>query len=73
MANRCTLHKFKIDEFVDWLDKEDIEWRDGKGDWQVLQVKTDKGWSPIYTRIKGDHLVIQQALKSIVKRFIQHG
>jgi len=42
MANRCTLHKTKLEDFKAFLDSEGIKYRPGKGFYQVLQVQTEK-------------------------------
>jgi hypothetical protein len=36
---RNTLHKTKLEAFKAWLDYKWIPHREGKGEWQVLQVK----------------------------------
>lgn len=51
MANRYTLHVSKLDDFKEWLNSEGIPYRPGKGNYQVLQVRTEKdGWQCIFKR-----------------------
>lgn len=44
--NRCTLHKTHLEPLKEWLrEVQQIPYRDGKGDYQVLQILTDgAGW-----------------------------
>ena len=38
----------QIQHLKSWLDVNGITWRDGKGDYQVMQVKIGKGWAAIH-------------------------
>jgi hypothetical protein len=57
---RGTLHKSKILDFVDWLENNGFEVRDGKGEYQELQVNVGRKFIPIYDRNRGDHYTIQE-------------
>lgn len=71
MANRCTLHLSHMEAFKQWLAENSYAFRDGKGDFQVLQVMTDNdGWQSIYSRLDmPEHYTVQDKLMYLVKRF----
>ena len=76
MARRNLLHVDKLEDFKDWLNREMIEHRPGKGTWEVLQVKTDDGiWPKIYDRGTGErkltHYTVQDKLVPLVQQFIE--
>jgi hypothetical protein len=73
MASRCTLHINKLETFKTWLLKNNIQFRPGKGDFQVLQVETSKnGFQCIYFRHEmPEHYTVQDKLMPLVKRFIR--
>lgn len=70
MFKRATLHKSKLESFKSWLIENQIQYRDGKGDFQVLQVEVKDRFYPIYNRLQGDHLTTQRELTPLVKRYI---
>jgi hypothetical protein len=72
MANRCTLHKTKLDDFKEYLNSQGIAYRDGKGDYQALQVLTPKdGWQCIYIKHKmPEHFSVQAKLMPVVRQFL---
>lgn len=72
MANRHTLHKTKLEAFKAWLDMQGIGYRPGKGDWQVLQVLTNKGWQVIFSRLDmPEHFTVGDDLMPLVRRFLE--
>lgn len=72
MARRNLLHRSKLDEFVAFLDQNEITHRPGRGDWEVLQIQMEDGrWQCIFDRIKGDHYTVPNPLIRLVERFIQ--
>ena len=73
MARRNQLHKSRLQAFKDWMTSNGIEWREGKGGYQVIQVKTDKGWPAIYDSDKDrrEHYTVQEGLLKVVSRFIR--
>ena len=75
MANRCTLHIKKLEDFKNYLNDHGIAYRAGKGAWQVLQVLTPKhGWQCVFER--GDmpeHYTVQDKLMPIVRHFLKEG
>lgn len=48
MITRQQIIQFKI-----WLDKNGITWREGKGEFELLQVKLSRGWLAIFTNSSG--------------------
>lgn len=71
MANRNMFHKSKLEEFKKYLESKDIEWRETPADFQVMQVKTHAGWSPVFYRHTGDHYTVQWELLATVRDFIK--
>lgn len=79
MAARNILHKNKLQDFIQWLDKNNIEHRPGKGTWEVLQVrsKCKTKWNAIYARgdtnpeMMADHLSVTKHLIPLVTRFLK--
>jgi adenylate kinase family enzyme len=71
MANRRTLHKTQLDEFKKYLADRGIAFRDGKGQYQVLQVMTlSEGWGCVYERNDmKEHFTVQDKLNPIVIGF----
>ncbi len=71
MADRRTLHKTKLDDFKLYLDSHGIAYRPGKGDYQVLQVQTGKGWQSIYGKNNmTEHFSVQDKLMPTVRLFL---
>ncbi|MCH7353313.1 MULTISPECIES: hypothetical protein [unclassified Acinetobacter] len=70
MFKRATLHKSKLEDFKSFLIENQIQFRDGKGEFQVLQVEVKDRFYPIYDRLQGDHLTTQRELAPLVKRYI---
>jgi hypothetical protein len=69
---RYLLHKTKLEEFKAWLDKEGIQHRPGKGDWQVLQVCTpENGFQVVFSQLKmPEYYSLNEKLEPTVLRFI---
>jgi len=69
---RNTLHKTKLEAFKTWLDQNEIPHRPGKGDWEVLQVFTEKSnWQRVFERLDmKEHYSVNEKLLPIVRRFI---
>jgi hypothetical protein len=72
MADRCTLHKDKLEGFKKWLNDSGIAHRPGKGDYQVLQVLTPKsGWQVIFKRNDmPEHFSINDKLLPVVQSYL---
>ena len=71
MMSKCLLHKTKLEEFKSFLDKEGLPHREGKGDWQVLQVcKDGKHWNCVFTRLDmPEHFTTDKHLDGLVAKF----
>lgn len=69
--SRALLHISKLDQFRDWLTAQGIESRDGRGDYQVAQVKlTDGQWACVYSRNEmPEHFTTDKRLDRLVQRF----
>ncbi|MBR8362130.1 hypothetical protein KDW55_02205 [Burkholderia sp. AU19243] len=71
--SRNLLHKTKLKPFKAWMDSYGIEHRPGRGDFQVLQIKTKNGqWQCVFDRIEApEHYTVAWPLEPIVRRFIR--
>jgi hypothetical protein len=58
----------QVARFKAWLDANGITWRDGKGDYQVMQVKLAKGWGAI-CRDKNMVLSTPPGIREMLKMF----
>ena len=67
------LHVSKLEDFKKWLRENKIPFRNGKGEWQVIQVKTAKyGWQVVYRRKEmPEHFSLNARLVSTVEKFIR--
>ncbi|MGL4249288.1 MAG: hypothetical protein ACRDCI_11905 [Plesiomonas shigelloides] len=70
--SRCLLHKNKLDMFKLYLSENGIDFRDGRGDYQVIQVRIDGCWHAIYERANmPEHLTVVFGLERLVRKFIR--
>lgn len=70
--DRFTLHKTKLEEFKEYCNDNGIAYRDGKGNYQVLQVMTTKGWKVIYKRDDmPEHFTVDDNVMPIVREYLQ--
>ena len=71
--SRNLLHKGKLRDFQQWLDKKHIQHREGRGHFQVLQVSLPGNqWGVVYDRITApEHYTVTAPMESLVRRFIQ--
>ena len=69
--SRCLLHKTKLDAFKEWLTAQGIPHREGRGEWQVLQVcKDGTHWNCVYIRLDmPEHLTTDRHLDPLVAKF----
>lgn len=69
----CLLHINQLESFKEWLQENKIPYRPGKGEWQVLQVKTPKyGWQVIYSRKEmREHYSLNSRLVGTVEKFLR--
>lgn len=69
---RCTLHKTHLDDFKYWLREiKQIPYRDGKGEYQVMQVLTaNYGWQVVFRKAEmPEHFSVNEKLVPIVNEF----
>lgn len=73
--SRNLLHVSKLGAFSHWLADQGIEQRSGRGEFEVLQVKTRTGqWHCIFSRCHmPEHYTVAKPLVSTVHRFIREG
>lgn len=71
MADRSLLHKNKLQEFREWCSTQGIECRDGRGEYQVLQVCLLGKWYALYERAyMPEHLTVPLQLIKLARRFL---
>lgn len=70
--NTIALHISKLDAFKLWLNDHGIAHRPGKGDYQVLQVRTpNNGWQCVFRKNEmPEHFTVNEKLMPLVRRFI---
>ena len=74
MANRCTLHKSKVEAFKAWLTEHDIPHRPGKGAYELLQVLDKGAWHKLYVRDRmPEQVTVQDRLMPLVRLFLNDG
>lgn len=72
MADRALLHKSKLAAFRAWCERQRIDVREGRGDWQVLQVKIGADWLAVFARgYMPEHYTTENRLIPTVRRFIR--
>jgi len=72
--SRNLLHKDKLEELKQWLDTQGIEYRPGRGDWQLMQVRQPgrTQWDVIYERLHmPEHVTVTHPLEGLIHRFIK--
>lgn len=71
--SRNLLHKTKLEAFKTWCDANHIEHRPGRGTYEVLQIKTKKGyWQCVFDRLDApEHYTVAWPIESVVRRFIR--
>lgn len=73
MANRNMLHMPKLEALKEWLACKGIEHRDGKGEWEVLQVLQDGEWRKVYKRLNmKEHYTVQSKLVPLISEFVKN-
>jgi hypothetical protein len=72
--SRNLLHKSKLDAFKSWLVLNGFEHRPGRGDYDVLQVKSPitGDWQCVFDRHNApEHYTVAEPLELVVRRFIR--
>ena len=72
MAERCLLHKSKLQELKQWLESQGYTILETKDYYEVLRAKKDKNLIIIYKKsdVK-EHLTVQQKDDKLIRRFIR--
>ena len=72
MAERCLLHKNKLDLLKWWLSSRGYEIQTTKGFYEVLRAKKDKSTIIIFQKYNAkEHLIVQQKDYSLIRQFIK--
>lgn len=73
MAERGILHQSRMPDFRIWLRERGIEYRPGRGLYEVMQVQWPKGrWHAIFRRGHApEHVSVPKTLYPLVRRFIR--
>lgn len=70
-AAKHTLHLSHLEPFKDWISNRGGAWRLGKGEYQVIQVLTDRGWAPVYSKDHmPEHYSVDPRLLPLVRDFL---
>lgn len=74
MANRCLLHKTKLEDFKNWCDVLGIKTEEGKGEFDVLRIfHPGFGFGVIYDRIRAkEHYSCDKVAEKIIREFLSH-
>lgn len=72
---RNLLHINQLEEFKSFLTRTGRDYRPGKGDYQVLQVKTDNdGWQVVFRKNNmPEHYSTNHRLDPLVREFQRYG
>lgn len=72
MAERCLLHKNKLDLLKWWLSSRGYEIQATKGFYEVLRAKKDKSTVIVYKKDNAkEHLSVQQKDYRLIRQFIR--
>lgn len=72
--SRNLLHKSKLVDLKLWLNAQGISWREGRGDWQLMQIRQPgrTQWDVIYERLEmKEHVTVVRPLEAMIHKFIQ--
>ena len=72
---RCTLHKTHLEPLQYWLrEVKQIPYRNGKGDYQVMQVLTvGHGWQVIFRKAEmPEHFSVNEKLMPLIDEFYRY-
>lgn len=71
-GSRSILHINKLPDFIAYLDSKSIPHRDGKGEYEVIQVRVGKGWAAIHKKLEArEHYTVPEKLLPLVTDFIK--
>lgn len=71
MAERCLLHRNKLDLFRWYLESLGYEIQPTKSESEVLRAKNDKDLIVVFTRQNAEHLTIQDKDYEFVRKFLK--
>ena len=72
MAERCLLHKNKLDRFEWWLKSKGYEIQKTKGIFEVLRAKKGKDTVIVFKKFEAkEHYTVQQKDHKLVRQFIR--
>ena len=71
MANRCLLHKSKLEDFSNWLVSEGWVLESPKGDYEVLRAKRGKDLLLLYKGKSSEHYSILDKDSKVVRKYIK--
>lgn len=71
ILKRGLLHKSKLEDFKSFLVDQNIQYRNGKSDYQVLQIEVNGRFYPIYDRYSGDHFTTQRELFPLIRTYLR--
>lgn len=72
MAERCLLHKDKLDLLKWWLSSRGYEIQTTKGIYEVLRAKKDKDTVVVFKKDNAkEHLSVQQKDHRLIRQFIR--
>lgn len=71
MAERCLLHRNKLDLFRWYLESLSYEIQPTKSESEVLRAKNDKDLIVVFTRQNAEHLTIQDKDYEFVRKFLK--
>ncbi len=72
--SKFSLHISKIEQFKTWLDGKGLLYREGRGEYQVLQVKhySKPEWYCIFYRLHNpNYYTVDHRLDALVDRFLK--
>ncbi len=70
--SRNRLHKAKIGDFKAWLGRQGMFWREGRGEYQILQVEVSPNtWWCVYRRADmKEHYTVDSRLDGLLTLFL---
>lgn len=72
MAERCLLHKNKLEPFKVWITSSGYELQETKGLYEVLRATKGKETVIIYRKTQAkEHLTVQQKDYKLIRQFIR--
>lgn len=72
-VSRNLLHKNKLADFREWLEKQEgVKIEEGKGDYQVMRIRDDRGLHILYAKLyPTDHISVPQGALRWIRRYLK--